>query len=964
MVYFLQRIAKLLYEQNGGDIGNHCLVFPSRRAGLYFLKYFAAQLDKPVWTPSILTINEFFGSFSDLVVADNEILLFELYKKYRELNKSAESFDEFYFWGDMLINDFDDIDKYMADASILFRNVKDFKNIDYQFGDIDQEQAEIIRKFWKNFEPDKHSPEKDDFRSIWTILHELYTDFKSSLRSANMAYEGMILRDVAEKCMNGEPAELKWKTVHFIGFSALNKCEITVMQQLQKEGVAKFYWDYDNSYIKEGKLNSAGLFLIKDLKLFGNDMPGDWQYNTLLSAQNSKVDRKIIETTSDIAQVKLLPHLIDQIPGLSTDDAHHTVVILADENLIVPLLTSLPVNIGEVNITMGYPLKMTGVYSLVKHVLDLQRNSVNENDKAYFGYKDVLEILKNQLIDSILDKDERRIADEIVERNLVRIPSDFLCRSEILKTLFRKAINPKELSDYLREILSLISAVNLDGDDILNDEITQEKLRNEFVYSVLLSVNRLETIVISPDVNFKNETYIRILDKILRNQSVPFYGEPLTGIQIMGFLETRALDFRNIIMLSVNEGILPSVTYGSSFIPFSIREAFGLPVINHQESVYAYHFYRLLHRAENVTFVYNSDSTGLRTGEMSRFLIQMKYEQFLKPAILNLGFDIKTPVSIGSEIEKDFQHLNRLHSLYTKPESKAVLSPTAINTWLNCRMRFYYTYVCRLKEPEVISDEIDHAVFGQVLHSIMKDIYTVYIKKEVSAGNINSLIKDEGFLLNIIDQAINETYNSDMLRPLSGNDIIIRDILFIYLIKILTTDKTLAPFTILELEKSFNFMIFFASDGETRKIRTGGNIDRIDRHGGRTRIVDYKTGETAQKINSVSDLFRNDRKKELDGWLQTMLYCEAYLAVNPGIVLQPSIYKVKELSADNFSETLKIGEERNSDFRIEDYRSVRDDFLEGLKGVISEIFSPEEPFRMTGNYSKCGYCPYSGLCQR
>ncbi len=964
MIYFLERIAKLLYEQNNGDIRNHCLVFPSKRAGLYFLKYYAAQLDKPVWAPSIMTISEFFGSLSELQIANNEILLFELYKIYRGLNKSAESFDEFYFWGDMLLNDFDDIDKYMADTSVLFRNVQDFKNIDYQFSDIEQEQAEIIKRFWKNFEPEKPTPEKEGFKSIWTILNDLYTGFKDSLRSRNLAYEGMIFRDIAEKYLNVEHEGLKWGKVHFIGFNALNKCETAVMKQLQKQDLAKFYWDYDNSYIKEGKLNSAGLFLNKNLKIFGNDMPDDWQYETLLSVQKANITRKVVETTSDIAQVKLLPHLIDQIHDLSTDDAYHTAVILADENLIVPLLTSLPGNTGEVNITMGYPLKMTGAYSLVKHLLDLQRNSSVENDKAYFGYKEVIEIVKNQLIDNILGEDGSKIIDGIVEKNLIRIPSDFLCRSEILKSIFRKTVNPQELSDYIREILLVISTVNLNDENAGQDQFMQKKLRNEFIYSILLSVNRLETIVRSPDVSFTNETYVRILDKILRNQSVPFSGEPLSGLQIMGFLETRALDFRNIILLSVNEGILPSVTSPSSFIPFSIREAFGLPLINHQESIYAYHFYRLLHRAENVTFVYNSDSTGLRTGEMSRFLIQMKYEQILKPTVLNLGFDIRTPVSIGSEIKKDGQHLNRLRSLYTEAESKAVLSPTAINTWLNCRMRFYYRYVNRLKEPEVISSEIDHAVFGQILHRIMKDIYKNFINREIPSGSVNALLKDESYLLNIIDQAINENYSSDMFRPLNGNDIIIRDILHFYLQKILNTDKSIAPFTIIELEKPFHFVLSFESGGEITKIRTGGNIDRIDRLAGKTRIVDYKTGETAQKINSVSDLFRDDRKKDLDGWLQTLMYCEAYLDVNPGITVRPSIYRVKELSAEKFSDTLKISEGKNNDLRLEDYQMIRNDFLDGLKGLISAIFSPEEPFRMTSNINKCGYCPYRALCQR
>jgi hypothetical protein len=964
MVYFLERIAKLLYEQNGADIRNHCLVFPSRRAGLYFLKYYAAQLDKPSWTPSVLTINEFFCSFSDLIVADNDILLFELYRIYRKLNKSAESFDEFYFWGDMLINDFDDVDKYMANSSVLFRNIKDFKNIDNQFGDIDEEQAEIVKRFWYHFEPEKRSPEKAGFISVWSILSELYSGFKISLRSLNLAYEGMIQRDVAESFLNGRQLGLKWERVHFIGFNALNRCEFAVMTQLHKAGVGKFYWDYDNSYIKKGNLNSAGYFMTSNLKVFGNDMPDDWQYDTLLSADNKAVVRQIIETSSDIAQVKLVPGIIDQFPHLSPDDAHHTAIILADESLVVPILTSLPGSIKDVNITMGYPLKMTGVYSFVKHLLNLQRNSVIQNDKVYFGYHDVFEILRHQLIGNKVTEEGRKIIDETVKKNILRIPADYLCRSEILKTIFRKADNPRQLSQYLREILSLVSFTEVNEEVTLKDQLMQKNLVNEFIYSVMLSVNRLETIINSSDVSFSNETYIRILDKILKTQSVPFSGEPLSGIQIMGFLETRALDFRNIIILSVNEGILPSVTSGSSFIPFSIREAFGLPEINHKESIYAYHFYRLLHRSENVTFIFNSDSTGLRTGEISRFLIQMKYEKLLKPSVLNISFDIRTSVSIGSEVRKNEDHIRRLFSYYVDPDSKSIFSPTAINTWLNCRMRFYYRYVCRLKEASVMSPEIDHAVFGQILHRIMKTIYEGLKNREMSSEYIDTLIGDEGYLLNIIDLAIIGYYNSDMLRPMSGNDIIIRDILFIYLLRILQTDKTIAPFTIIELEKSFNFALSFECNRQIWGIRIGGNIDRVDRIAGTTRIVDYKTGETIERINSVNDLFADDRKKELDGWLQTLLYCEAYLSDNAGSTVRPSIYKVKKLSPERFSDTLKIREEKKSDLLLDDYQIIRESFLEGLREVITLIFSPEEPFRMTKSINKCGYCPYRALCQR
>ncbi len=964
MEYFLERIAKLLYDENGKNLRNQCLVFPNRRAGLYFLKYLAAQIDKPVWAPATLTINDFFSTFSPLHVAENEILLIELYKIYRKLNKSPENFDEFYFWGDMLLNDFDDIDKYMADASVLFRNVQDFKNIDNQFGDLDEEQAEIIKRFWKNFEPEKPTKEKLEFKNIWSILSDLYIGFRSSLRSLNLAYEGMIFRDLAEKLEIENKADIRWEMVHFIGFNALNKCEETIMKQLKKEGLARFYWDYDNSYIKGGKLNSAGLFLNKNFKSFNNDMPGDWNYDTLLSAKNTDIGRRLIATTSDIAQVKLISNLVKEIPDLSSENAHHTAVVLADENLLVPVLTSLPEDIGDVNITMGYPLRQTNVYSLIKQLLNLQRNTTIENGALYFSFRDVNGILKHQLIEHLLDEEDKKILEEIVKNNLIRVPSDHLKKSAILVTIFRKADNPALLSDYIKDILTNVSVDMGNIGQGLPDFPMQKNIRNEFIYRVLLSINRLEMIVNNPDISFKTDTYIRILDKILRNQSVPFSGEPLSGIQIMGILETRALDFKNIIMLSVNEGILPGVSTGSSFIPFSIREAFGLPTINHQESIFAYHFYRLLHRAENITFVYNSNSDGLRTGEMSRFLLQMKYEQILGPELLNLSFDIKTPVSIREIIERNEKHSAQLYSLYLDKKSETILSPTAINTWLNCRMRFYYRYVNRLKESAKVSDDIDHAMFGKMLHGIMKNIYNNYSGGEITISILDSIIRDENKLLLLIDKTINENYNREMERSLSDNELIVRDILLMYLIKILRADKTVAPFTIINLEESFIFNLNAEINSKIFTIRTGGNIDRIDCFSGITRIVDYKTGVIAPRINSVSDLFTDDRKKDYDGWLQTLLYCEAYLAKSPDALVKPSVYRVKELPGHKYADTLKIRGEKNSDLLVENYEIIRKEYLYGLTGTIKSIFSSEEPFRMTHDENKCRLCPYKALCMR
>ncbi|MDP4223111.1 MAG: PD-(D/E)XK nuclease family protein [Bacteroidota bacterium] len=962
--YFLERIAKHLYEEYGQNLKSQCLVFPGRRAGLYFVKYLAGMIEKPVWSPAVMTINDFFSEFSSLQVAENEILLFELYKSYRKLNSQAESFDDFYFWGDMLISDFNDIDKYLADPAIIFRNIKDYRNIDSQFGDLDPEQAQTIKKFWMNFEPEKSTPQKKEFREIWSILYDLYSDFRNSLRASGIAYEGMIARDAAVKFHATGTPPIKWGQIHFIGFNALNNCEKTLMKRLQNEGLARFYWDFDNSYIRKGKLNSAGLFMTGNLKDFKNDMPGDWEYDTLLSSEGSLPERKVIETTSDIAQVKLVPYLLSETEGITPENAHHTAIIPADENLLVPLITSLPENNGDINITMGFPLKMSGVYTIVRHILDYQQNLITENGAVYSGYRPVLAILKHHLIEELLNEADRKIQDEIIKNNLSRVSCDFLCTTERMKAIFSPASDPGQLSDYLRNILLLISLAHLKKDDLPNGKDREIDLRNEFIYRVMLSVNRLDKISRTQEISLKTGTFIRILDKILRSQSVPFSGEPLSGIQIMGILETRALDFRNIIMLSVNEGTLPRISAGSSFIPYSIREAFGLPSINHQESIYAYHFYRLLHRAENVTFIFNSQTDGLNTGEMSRFLLQMKYEHILDRPVQTTRFDIRTPTSVSQVLTRTDLHSERLCSIFLDGGNKVTMSPTAINTWLNCRMKFYYSYVSGLKEPEVITPEIDHAIFGQILHRLMRNVYVSYKGTEIGPGIIDSLLKDENGLRNLIDKSVNECYNSNTQRPESGNDLIIKDILYLYLQRIFNIDRDIAPFTILDLESSFEFNLEFELNGVKRKLRTGGKMDRVDQKAGKTRIVDYKTGEIARKINSINDLFGDDRDKKLDGWLQTLLYCEAYRSENKNSNIKPSIYRIKDRIKEKSTDTLLLIPGRGTEIPVEDYGEVRSEFLKGLEELIITIFDPEEPFRMTEKTLKCFYCPYRELCQR
>lgn len=963
MDYFLQAIARTLYNNYGNTLNRHCMVFPNKRAGLYFIKYLSDQISKPVWSPGILTINELFRSFSHLNIAETESLLIELYKIYRATTASPESFDEFYFWGSIILNDFDDIDKYLVNPALLFSNIKDVKNIDAQFGGLTEEQIEIIRKFWISFNPDIKTKEKDEFLKIWSVLNIIYSEFKAALKAMGLAYEGMIFREVADEITSRKSVVLKWDIFHFIGFNALNRCEQILMKHLKDEGRAYFYWDYDDCYVYSGRFPSAGLFIKENIKKFGNDMPGEWQYNTFLSSDRN-ITRKVINTSSDIAQVKMLPNILDTFNNFNYDDAHHTAIILADENLLPAILTSIPESFGDVNITMGYPLKFSGIYSFAGLLLNLHRKRRIQNDEIYFHYSDVLKIIRSDLVLSLAEDELKEMADKIISQNLLWISASFLGKSVITRLIFKQINTPAEFNDYLKEILLLFVASPGNGPNDQKHQGFHSKVKNELIYRILLTLNKLKTILAGQNIDLSLDTYLKIVDTNLKSLSVPFTGEPLKGIQIMGLLETRALDFRNLVILSVNEGILPSPVTGSSFIPFNLRTSFGMPDINHQESIYAYHFYRLLHRAENVVFLYNSNSEGLRAGEMSRYLLQLKYDQALVPQFLFHDFQIRNPYTINRFVERSAELNNKLLSFYDADSGTALLTPTAINTWLNCSMKFYYRYLCNLREKDELVPEIDHALMGDMLHEIMHTIYKDFKGMQVSFEEIERIRENWTTLRSLIDNVVSEKFTRITDEITAGNELIAKEILYEYVNRLLILDRSVTPFVIIELEKYSDFIMLNNSTGKAVRLRTGGKIDRIDKVSSAIRIVDYKTGKVSENISSVSALFEEDREKYDDAWLQILVYCEAYLSSNPGIKLRPSVYRIRESVREGLKDKLIIKEGRGPELIIEDYGTIRNEFKEFLSTTINKMLFSQEPFKMTKKVNKCNYCPYSGLCMR
>ncbi|HUS86605.1 MAG TPA: PD-(D/E)XK nuclease family protein [Bacteroidales bacterium] len=968
MQLFLKEVAHQLFEEFGNEPDNHCVVFPNRRSSLYFSKYLAEETDNPIWSPGLVTINELFIRDSDQVVADEITLVFELFSVYKGLrNSTPTSLDDFFFWGEMMINDFDDIDKYLVNARTLFSNLKDLKEIEDRFGGLSPETAEIVHKFWANFAHGRMTAEKSDFLAVWEILGPLYMQFKNLLRGRGIAYEGMILRDQIEKLESG-----KWNPgtdfscYHFVGFNALNLCEERLMTQLKRSGVARFYWDYDDYYLSEKNPefkdvpHEAGHFITANLKKFGQDLSGSYSYGNLIG-NNSKTGKwKVYSSPSDIAQAKLVPAILDSFGSLG-DDPDETAIILTDEKLLLPVLNTMPEAVKNTNITMGYPLCQTPLYSLVHNLLGLQKNLRIESGSIYMLYTDVLRILKHQYIASLHGDECASLIRIINEENIISIPSTMLCTNNLFELLFRKAEGASGLVSHLRDIIACLNPDrSLDSDK--KEEIGSSIiLRREYAYRLTLALNQLQSIFEKSGQETGINITIRLIDRIMKGLIIPFAGEPLKGLQIMGILETRALDFKNIVFLSVNEGKLPGTVAGNSYIPYNLREAFGLPTIKHQDSIYAYYFYRLLHKAENVSFIYNNNSEGIRSGEMSRFLLQLKYGAN-RPVFRDTRFLIVPPGRFKDKIPKEDRITDILKHKYMSGGGEHFLSPSALNTWVVCQMKFYYQYVSGLKEPEDIMEKVDSPVLGNILHEAMNQLLKPFIGKKLGNEEISELRSDKDLISHVVRGAIRKKFLKNEESKISGSNLVVSEVVTDMIERILEIDADSAPIELVSLEERHTTIITVPAGNDTINVSIGGMIDRIDKVRGVTRILDYKSGRDSLEVTDLDNLFEYNSQRN-GAAFQTLVYCEIYSRIHPDETVRPALYPVRKMYSDSFRDLFEIkrGESAGSIF---DYSAVREYFLKKLEILISDIFDKSVPFRMTSRTGSCTYCPFNIMCSR
>lgn len=953
----------MFYQAYGAEIHRLAFVFPNRRAGLFFQKYLSEISERPLFSPSILTINDLFMQLSGKHPADRIQMLFRLYALYKQRSGSSESFDEFVYWGEMLLNDFDDIDKYMVDARMLFRNVSDLKSLDDDFNYLSPEQIQAIRSFWSSFYPKGDSPNQQHFLELWEILYDLYAGLRTSLAEDGCGYDGMIFREVVEQLEKEAMADFPFDQVVFVGLNALSVSEERLLLALQKKGVADFYWDYVEPWVTDPD-NKASFFLERNLRLFPSRMQ-------LAAEEPVQAEIRVMGVPSAIGQAKQVYPILQAWAGeqqLTDESALRTAIVLPDEHLLVPVLNAIPETIQHINVTMGYPLAGTPVAALMEYILTLQKNVRYIDRVPVFYFRDVLPILNHQYVMAAAPEEVSQLVKDMTAGNRIYVHASDLNRNELLSILFAPVQNAGELSDYLIRVLESLNAClrshrpEPDDDEAVSPDKgqTTADIEQEFIFHYFATVNRMKEVMREAEVEMRLDTYFRLLKRMTDLITIPFEGEPLSGLQIMGVLETRALDFDRLIILSMNEGIFPLKKAANSFIPYNLRRGFGLPTYEHQDSVWAYHFYRLIRRARQVTLLYDTRTTGLQTGEVSRFVHQLRYH-YQYPLIDELVvYDVASSAVPPISVEKTAE-VETLLSDFLAGGPRA-LSASAINTYLDCPLKFYFSVVEQIQEEDEITETVERDVFGSILHKVMEELYAPFKGKLVTADLLKLLRKDQPLLTGAIARAFAELFfKSPVVRPLEGENFLTGEMIRKYVEKILEQDARFTPFHYVESEKKVRAALTLHNE---KVVQLKGFIDRVDSSDRTLRIVDYKTGSGKLAFESVEGLFDKEAKDRPKAVMQVFLYAWMYqqLPEYGGQPIQPAIYYLRTLFQGSFDPVVQQTQGRGKADKVDAFQTFSSDFEESLRQCLDEIFNPDLPFTQTATGKACAYCPFRGLC--
>lgn len=972
MKTFLEEVAEKVYRETP-NLENVTVVFPNRRGALYFRKHLSALLKRPAFAPSVVTIEDFIAGFSNLKVPDKLVLIARLYDAYQRVlgpdegEQSLDSFEKFYFWGEMLLRDFEEVDKYEVNARLLFMDLSHQKELDANFDYLTQEQRDFLMNFWSNFDV-SDSPNKQRFVRVWRRLGDLYDQFKMDLTARGFAYQGMLQRLVAEQLSTVVPTKMQeGARIVFAGFNALTTVEERILSFFVERYDARICWDTDTYYLNDDRQEAGDFFREYQQnpvlgKTFEANAPDHLQKKI-----TSGAEIHLYGAAQPVGQAKLMAQVLraELEKGLNPEE---TLIVLADENLLLPVLHGVAGEVENLNVTMGFPLGSTSFFNFIELLIELQISRKAD----HFNHRQVLALLGHPYVvaaDPVAAHNKRK---EILNENWVHIPESYLATQVPLhRKIFQGvgAASPSVSADLIRYLQSIIEEVG--GLSSLG------AFDKEYAFYFLKFFNQLDAILNpdgvgegevttgdhAPDVK-RIKSFLRLFRQLVRNQKIPFRGEPLKGLQIMGVLETRNLDFKNVFILSLNEGAFPSAANQGSYIPYNIRNAYGLPTLAHQDAMYAYLFYRSLQRAENIFLFYNSETDVLGQGEMSRYVQQLLFESgvnirqhVLHNAVQPQGI---TPIVVkkSREILELLEKLNE-----GSPHRFRGMSPSALNSYIECRLQFYFRHVAKIKEPREVEDELDARVLGNFLHNVMELFY-----KNLTARKGTTLIGKEDFanagpaIDRLIDRVFIEAYKLNPDKPVvyAGQRLVVREIVRRFATRIVVIDEAHTPFTIEALEKG-DLTYRMKIERPPYEVILGGKIDRVDSKDEAIRVIDYKTGRDSLEFESIASLFSRDGKRNKAAF-QTLLYAlmyvhhhnnHAYERVVPGLINRMNLFD------EGFTFGLTMGSHP-----VEDARALFPEFEERLKELVEELFDPAQPFDQTTNTDVCRYCPYREICYR
>ena len=1003
MLQFLKSIAKA-YTSRYADLSEFCFLFPNKRSGTFFLKYLKEESGRHLMlAPEIKTISEFVSDLSGRVIGSKLDLVFMLYQCYRDLRglppaeedgeKAAEDFDSFRSWGETVLSDFSEIDQYLADEDSIFKNVKDYREISANF--LTEEQRAVMAeyfgrtdlgdpsRFWRNFdkEDENLSEVKRNFIHLWRIMSPLYEALKVKLEERGLATTGGAYRLAVENLQERGRDMLPYKKMIAVGFNALSTSEMTLFAEMRDfegydgcDSFCDFFWDATGPVLSEG-VNSASRFVKANIKAFPSP---EWAAPSLALSDVKRLPRmRVVASPSNSAQVKIAGTLLDElrqrISAKEISDAR-VAVVLPDENLLLPMLYSLPEGMGNVNLTMGYPLKMTSVVPFVRQLRQLYRNRRANGKTAAFYHRDLRLFLSHPFSHAAFGTDAvNRIIGFIDRHHKATVSLEeiggFSGKAAEMLDFSSLDENPGGAIEFLDKTLLMVrESLPANGTGMM-----KTRLESDHIELYRDALRRLGELLGEYHLPANPNGIFHLADRLLAGVTVGFEGEPLTGLQVMGTLETRSIDFDYIFILSMNERIMPLRARSRSFIPDSLRHAFGMPPSNYAESIFSYYFYRMISRAKEVTMVYDARTgAGLRSGDVSRYVLQLRH-LFAKDILeeQNWKFQLSGKTPHSPSIEKSDEIREKLLD-FMKEERGKNFSASSLNSYRECQVRFFYQTVMGINTDPEPSEFIDAIGVGNILHSLMEHLYLPPEKRKrclktpvmMQPETLDKLIEEREKLKLLATRLVNEQHfhlpEDKLDTPLSGAAEIVCNQIVGLAVRVMRHDRKLAPFKIYGCEIDDRFRIPLPSG---RVVNFKFAIDRLDEImvDGRPqlRIVDYKTGHIKLKAESMEEVLCGDYMSEQVFQLFTYAWLlgkmvdppAGYADVRMEIYDVPKIFKGEV----NLPEINKL--------KVKSFKEYEREFSEGIEGMLDSVFEAPE-FSACEDEQRCAMCSLKMLCRR